>query len=65
MFTAKLDSKEREGRSQLGARKMRHFDHGHGVNSHSFQGVTADVSWSTWTAALALWRLRRHIPAWG
>ena len=41
--TAKLDSKDGQGREvSFDARKMRHFDHGYAVTSHSSQGVTAD-----------------------
>ena len=41
--TAKLDSKDGQGRKvSFDARKMRHFDHGYAVTSHSSQGVTAD-----------------------
>ena len=41
--TAKLDTKYGQGREvSFDARKMRHFDHGYAVTSHSSQGVTAD-----------------------
>ena len=41
--TAQLDSKDGQGRQVIfEARKMRHFDHGYAVTSHSSQGVTAD-----------------------
>ncbi len=41
--TAKLDSKDGKGREvSFDARKMRHFDHGYAMTSHSSQGVTAD-----------------------
>ena len=43
IVTAKLDSKDGQGKEvSFDARKMRHFDHGYAVTSHSSQGVTAE-----------------------